>query len=80
MPGSPIIWWGFSSCTNSLNVLESNKFLGKTDHRAIFNIETNTGKNISAHSRFRKEDEVLLMPATYLKVRSVPKLLHWRLG
>jgi hypothetical protein len=69
-PGTFVTWWAFSSCTNALSVLKSDKFLGTTDDRTIFNIETITGKNISSHSRFGTEDEVLLMPATYMEVVS----------
>jgi hypothetical protein len=77
-PGSFVTWWAFSSCTNSIGVLQSDKFLGTTDDRTIFNVETTTGKHISSHSRFGGEDEVLLMPATYMEVISranpAPKL------
>jgi len=69
-PGSFVTWWAFSSCTNSIGVLQSDKFLGTTDDRTIFNVETTTGKHISSHSRFGGEDEVLLMPATYMEVIS----------
>jgi len=69
-PGSFVIWWAFSSCTESLGLLQSNKFLGTTGDRTIFNIETITGRNISSHSHFGKENEVLLMPATYMEVIS----------
>jgi hypothetical protein len=67
---SYITWWAFSSCTRSLSLLESNMYLGQTGDRTIFNIETINGKDISSHSHFGQEDEVLLMPGTYMKVVS----------
>ncbi|CAF3883709.1 unnamed protein product [Rotaria sp. Silwood1] len=70
-PGSFITWWAFSSCTTSISLLQSDKFLGTTGDRTIFNIETTTGKNISLHSHFGREDEVLLMPGTYMEVISL---------
>jgi hypothetical protein len=69
-PGSFVTWWAFSSCTNSIAVLESDMFLGREGVGTIFNIETTTGRHISSHSRFGGEDEVLLMPATYMEVIS----------
>lgn len=65
-----VIWWGFASCTTSLDLIQSKTFLGITDNRTMFNIETTSARNISQHSRFKAEDEVLLMPATYMKVIS----------
>ncbi len=31
--GTTIIWWGFSSCTRALNVLQLEQFLGKRGTR-----------------------------------------------
>ncbi|CAF0937352.1 unnamed protein product [Adineta steineri] len=57
------VWWGFSSCTTSIEVLENKQFLGKTDQRTLFTIECDSGKDISRHSYYQKEKEVLLLPA-----------------
>jgi hypothetical protein len=62
------VWWGFTSCTSSINVLQSEIFLGKTGSRTMFTIETNSGINIRNHSYFKTEDEVLLLPARQFKV------------
>jgi hypothetical protein len=62
------IWWGFSSCTESVEVME--QFLGKSGVRTLFNIECINGKAIRAHSFFKKENEILLIPGTYLRVVS----------
>ncbi|CAF0929857.1 unnamed protein product [Adineta steineri] len=64
-----LVWWSFTSCTESINVLSSELFLGKTGSRTMFAIETNSGINIRNHSFFKKEDEVLLLPAREFKVR-----------
>ncbi|CAF1393994.1 unnamed protein product [Didymodactylos carnosus] len=66
--GDDVAWWGFSSCTESLNVLEAEEFLGKSGVRTLFNIECCNGKVIRNHSFYKAEDEVLLMPATQMVV------------
>lgn len=65
-----IVWWGFSSCTKSLNVLKSSLFLGKTGTRTIFSIETFDARSVKDHSDYPNEDEVLLLPGTCMKVRA----------
>jgi hypothetical protein len=60
------IWWGFSSCTESIDVME--QFVGKSGVRTLFNIECINGKAIRAHSFYKKESEILLLPGTYLCV------------
>ncbi|CAF1496231.1 unnamed protein product [Adineta steineri] len=62
------IWWGFSSCTETMDVLE--QFIGRTGVRTIFMIECLNGKNIRNHSVYENENEILLMPGTYLRVKS----------
>jgi hypothetical protein len=66
--GETVIWWGFSSCTVSVNVLQSELFLGVTDTRTMFTIECHSGKDIRKHSYFPTEEEVLLLAATQFKV------------
>jgi hypothetical protein len=68
--GATIIWWGFSSCVDSLQILQSEHFLGKTAMGTIFVIECYSGKNIRKHSYFTHENEILLLPATQFKVMS----------
>jgi Ran GTPase-activating protein (RanGAP) involved in mRNA processing and transport len=77
--GKKFIWWGFSSCTSSLSVLESMQFIGKTGIRTMFIIECISGKDISKHTFFQSEQEVLILPATRFIVISCenkPKGLH----
>ncbi|CAF1656786.1 unnamed protein product, partial [Didymodactylos carnosus] len=61
-------WWGFSSCTHSVNILKSEQFLGKVGMRTLFNIQCISGKVIKPYSQFQTEDEILLLPATQFQV------------
>ena len=65
---STFVWWGFSSCTTNINVLSQPDFLGMTGPRTIFNIDIDSGKNISQHSVIPTEQEVLLLAARQFKV------------
>ncbi|CAF4830024.1 unnamed protein product [Rotaria sp. Silwood2] len=68
--GKTIVWWGFSSCTTTVGVLQSELFLGKTGDRTIFTLQCQSAKDIRKHSYYPAEDEVLLMAATQFKVVS----------
>ena len=63
-----VTWWGFSSCTLSINVLQSPLFFGTQSTRTLFNIDCYSGKDIQKHSYFRKEAEILLLAATQFEV------------
>jgi hypothetical protein len=63
-----IVWWGFSSCTLSLETLKNERFLGKSGIRTLFSIECESGKNIRSHSFYADEDEILLLPARQFEV------------
>jgi hypothetical protein len=66
--GKKFVWWGLSSCTTTLSVLEADTFLGETGQRTLFNIECFNGKMIQNHSQFPQENEVLLLPCSYFEV------------
>jgi hypothetical protein len=68
--GETVIWWGFSSCTSTMDVLENDQFFGSTGTRTFFTIECSNGKDIRNHSSFQNEDEILLPPARQFKVIS----------
>ena len=68
--GEIVTWWALSSCTLSLEVLKRDQFLGQTGTRTMFAIACTTGKDISRHSYYRKENEVLLLPARQFEVIS----------
>jgi NAD:arginine ADP-ribosyltransferase len=67
--GTKFAWWGVSSCTTDIEVLESDEFLGKHGLRTIFSIECINGKSIGNHSYFKNtEKEIILMPGSYFEV------------
>ena len=68
--GKTFIWWAFSSCTSSVEVLENEQFFGKTGDRTLFQIECTTAKDIKKHSFVESEDEILLLPARQFQVTS----------
>ncbi|CAF3996219.1 unnamed protein product [Rotaria sordida] len=68
--GKTIVWWGFSSCTTTVSILNSKSFLRTTDDRTIFTLQCQSARDIRKHSYFPTEDEVLLMAATQFKVVS----------
>ena len=65
--GSTCVWWGFSSCTSTVTVLENDEFFGTTGARTLFSIECDTGKSIINHSCFY-EEEILLLPGREFQV------------
>jgi hypothetical protein len=68
--GETIYWWGFSSCTATIKVLENEQFLGSSGARTMFMIESFSGKDIRQHSDFQNEDEILLLPGRQFEVVS----------
>jgi len=68
--GTQVTWWAFTSCTATLTVLESDLYLGNTGERTLFSIEVLNARNIRAHSNFATEDEILMLPGTYMEVQS----------
>jgi hypothetical protein len=68
--GQLVTWWGFSSCTTTMTVLDSNIYLGNTGPRTLFSVEAINGRTIGAHSHFIDEDEILLLPGTRMVVQS----------
>ena len=66
--GEQFIWWAFSSCTLSVETLKNEQFLGKTGVRTLFSIECTSGKDISRHSYYAAEEELLLPPARQFQV------------
>jgi hypothetical protein len=66
--GKKCAWWGISSCTSDLNLLQSAQFLGQTGNRTLFSIECQNGKSISLHSQYKSEEEIILMPGFYFEV------------
>jgi len=69
--GEKIIWWGFSSCTQTMDVLSNEAFMGPSGNRTLFAIECQSAKDIQEYSYFKKEAEVLLPAAREFQVESV---------
>lgn len=68
--GMLVTWWAFSSCTTSLTVLEDNIYLSQTGDRTLFSVEAINGRSIRDHSYYGDEDEIVLLPGTYMEVQS----------
>lgn len=65
-----VIWWSFSSCTRTMDVLQHGQFLGSDGPRTLFTIECVTGRDIRKHSAYPEEDIVLLPAACQFEVVS----------
>ena len=66
--GSVITWWGFSSCTKLLEVLNDERFLGCSGTRTLFTIECQSAKSVKSFSFYPEEEEVLLPPGRQFQV------------
>lgn len=66
--GNEVVWRGFSSCTKSPHVLNSERFLGENGTRTKFIIKCFSGKNIQKYSYYSSEHEVLLPPDLRFRV------------
>jgi hypothetical protein len=73
--GQIINWWGFSSCTTSIEALQNEMFLGTAGERTLICIEHAVGVDIRPFSFFQKEAEVVLPAGASLLVRG-----HLNLG
>ena len=69
-PDTLVKWWAFSSTTAELTVLRNNIYLGNSGNRTLFSVEAINGRTIRAHSHFDDENEILLLPGTYMTVQS----------
>jgi hypothetical protein len=68
--GETATWWAFSSCTTTSKVLKTEVFLTKHGDRTRFEIHCFSGRNIRKHSSFPNENEVLLLAASYFRIKS----------
>ena len=73
LKGKTMIWWGFGSCTDTMDVLNNNQYFGSSGIRTFFAIETTSGKNVQRHSYFARENEILLPPGRQFEVVSCLK-------
>ncbi|CAF4132063.1 unnamed protein product [Rotaria sordida] len=70
LQGKTFIWWGFSICTQSIEICENEQYFDKTNQRTRFRIECKSGKDIHNHSFHKTTDEILLLSAQRYKVIS----------
>ena len=68
--GKTVVWWGFSSCAVSVDVLKSQRFLKTSGTKTIFAIDCHSSKDISKHSYYPTKDHILLLCATQFRVLS----------
>ena len=68
------IWWGFTSTTSTVKVMEDQMFCGKNGDRSIFAIKTKSAVDITRYSAVGNENERLLFPGTPFTVTSVASL------
>ena len=69
--GKTVVWWGFNSCTSSIQALESEQFLGETGARTLFTIECYSAIDIGQFSCFKDENEILLPPGQTVHSRGL---------
>jgi hypothetical protein len=69
--GQRAVWWGFTSATADVQILNDEQFLGTTGNRTLFAIECKNAKQISEHSVYSMENELLLMPGFHFEVMSI---------
>lgn len=68
--GKTVVWWGFSSCTVSVDVLKSQRYLRTSGAKTIFVIDCHSSKDISKYSYYPTKDRILLLCATQFRVLS----------
>lgn len=66
--GKKFVWWGFASCTTSIETLHD--YLGENGARTIFNIESDSAKDISQYTFNSLGKEILIYPARQFQVLS----------
>jgi hypothetical protein len=72
--GLSVSWWGFTSTTRRLQVLENAMFCGGAGSRVMFTIaECKCGVDIRGLSSFAKEDEVVLPPGVEFEIVDVAR-------
>eukprot|EP00698_Gefionella_okellyi_P004356 TRINITY_DN14028_c0_g1_i1.p1 TRINITY_DN14028_c0_g1~~TRINITY_DN14028_c0_g1_i1.p1 ORF type:complete len:285 (+),score=36.64 TRINITY_DN14028_c0_g1_i1:58-912(+) len=74
--GTDGVWWAFSSCTKSVEALESPLFCGQEGDRTVFAIRNVSGVCITDFSAFKNEDEVLLPAGFQFQVDSIADMGH----
>ena len=63
-------WWGVSSCSSSLRVIE--QFLSNEKSSTLFLIEVINGKKIAGYAQYADENEIILKMGTQFRVKDDP--------
>ena len=71
--GNTVVWWPFSSSTETKDVLDDTQFLGGKSKSTLFIITVTTARKIKEYSDFVRENERLILPGTPFKVMSVKR-------
>lgn len=67
--GMKFPWWGVSSCTSHLEILQTKNLFNTQGQRTILAIQCVNGKSIGNHSYLKMiEKEILLIPGSYFEV------------
>ena len=66
--GTRVTWWGFTSTTPEMSVLEDEQLCGGSGERTLFMLSVSLGFDITAFSFYSAETEVLLPPGISLEV------------
>ena len=71
--GNTICWYQFSSCSNDIEVQQSEQFTGRAGDRTLFSIELTTprARMIQRYSLLPSEQEVLLPPNSMFEIVGV---------
>jgi len=69
--GKDVTLWGFTSCTDTVEVLKKEVFFGYTGQRTLLHVINGKGVPISEFSAFPDEREILLLPGTTVKVEGI---------
>jgi len=72
--GKEVLWWNFSSTTASINVLQSDLFLGSVGARTLFSVKVDHAVDIRKYSAISTEDERLVLPGHTFKVKGTVDL------
>lgn len=74
--GKNIFWWDFALCTQSLELLQSDRYLNPKQTRTIITLDSYSSKDISRHSFFPTTDMVLLLPGCQFQMIETHKRKH----
>lgn len=74
--GKNILWWDFALCTQSLELLQSDRYLNPQQTRTIITLDSYSSKDISRHSFFPTTDMVLLLPGCQFRTIECTKRNH----